>query len=100
MIRVINKWPGSFKFEYEWPEGLGLRFDLTIIDPDGDEDKRVIEWIASKSYNFRTAMTTVAELVEELPHWRAVVTGDNEVVVGPVEPDYAYNIEVSVIDER
>ena len=98
MIRAVNIGPGRFRFERDWPDGLGIRFELTLTDPDGDKDERIIIWKASKPYNIRTAIEKVIELVEQLPHWRAVSTGDDEIVIGPVEADYAYEVEVSIIN--
>lgn len=99
MIRVTETGPGKFKFERDWPDGYGIQFVLKLIDPDGDEDSRLIIWKASDTYTFREALAKARKLVEELPHWRAELMGDQEIAINPVQEGYEYSVKVSIVSD-
>ena len=98
MIRIESDGPGQYRFERDWQTGVGLHFELTLVDTDGDIGTRTAEWIADKPYNVRDAMPLIIKVIDDQPHWRARVTGKAEITIGPTNPNHEFSIEVTPIN--
>ena len=93
MLTITERVPGNYKIYLVWPQGVGIRIDLLLTDPDGEQESDVIEWVADQDYPLRDALVAIINAVDALTHWRAGVIG-SEISIGTASDDYTGEVSV------
>lgn len=76
-----------------WPQGVGIRIELVLTDPDGEQETDVIEWTADQDYPLGDALRGIIDAVDSLVHWRGAVIG-SEISIGTASDDYTGEVSV------
>ena len=79
-----------------WPAGYGVTVTLTAVDPDGDADVEVTQWVADRDYPLADVVAGLANHIDSQPHFRAAVVG-GEILVTTSDPDYTGSVGVELI---
>lgn len=97
-ISISDVAQGYWRISLYWPTGIGIRFKLTLTDPDGDIDERWHEWLATANTPLADALQQIVGDLNALPHWRSSRTGSLLEII-PASDDYTGEVEITLFED-
>ena len=96
MIEIVNIANGLVRAVWIVKKNTRIRATIVLTDPDGDIDNIVIQHKADADVPARLFFLAVAQKVDDAPHLRVVLLGD-ELSIGTASQDYSAEVTVEIV---